>query len=128
MPTVSIVTNLISFLILCVFFWGRSLRTTNVRLHWQVMTGVIVADVVLILFLVFGRSALSKVSLDMSPFLMVHIFFALSTVILYGWATYVGIQLLKGRRDLLPQMRKVDRILTPFRVLTLVTSVALMFF
>jgi hypothetical protein len=125
---VSIVTNILSFSILCVFFYGRSLRKTNVSMHWRIMAGVIGADVLLILFLVFGRSALSKVSPDMPLILMVHIFFALSTVVLYGLATYFGIQLLKGHRAHLKSMRRVDRVLTPFRVLTLITSVALMFF
>lgn len=124
---VSIVTNLVSFIILCFFFYGRSLRKANVERHIKVMTAVIIADVALVLFLVFGRSALSKVSVDMSVYLIIHIFFALSTVLLYGAAVTVGLKLKKGQTQYLPQMRLIDRVLTPMRVMTLITSTALMF-
>ena len=91
------------------------------------MSGVIVADVALVLFLVFARSALSKVSMGMPIYLIIHIFFALSTVLLYVVAVMTGLKLKKGQTQYLGRMRLIDKILTPFRVLTLVTSTSLMF-
>lgn len=125
---VSIATNCISFVILCFYFYGRSLRKKNVALHIKVMSGVIAADVALVLFLVLARSALSKVSMGMPIYLIIHIFFALSTVLLYVAAVMTGLKLKKGQTQYLGRMRLIDKILTPFRVLTLVTSTALMFF
>lgn len=85
------------------------------------------SDLVLILTLVFARSALAKVHLSMPSLLVIHICFAISTVVLYGFAAFYGLKLKKGEKQYLKQMRRVDKILTPFRVLTLVTSLSLMF-
>ncbi len=124
---ISIVTNLISFIILCFFFYGRSLRKSNTDKHIKIMSGVIFSDVALVLFLVLGRSALSKVSMEMPVYLIIHIFFALSTVILYVAAVIVGLKLKRGQTRYLNKMRLIDKVLTPMRVMTLVTSTALMF-
>ncbi|MCB0368974.1 MAG: hypothetical protein KDD34_05805 [Bdellovibrionales bacterium] len=122
----SLIINLISFLILCVFFYGRSLRHKNPKKHAKTMSMVICADLILILFLVIGRSALSKVSLSMPIYLIVHISFALSTVIFYVFAIIYGVKILKGQRQYISKMKLIDRFVTPLRVLTLITSILLM--
>ena len=125
---VSIVTNFLSFVILCVFLYGRSLRKTNLPLHIKLMSTAIAADVLLVAFLVVARSALSKVHSGMPIQLIIHIFFALSTVILYAFAVYVGLKLKNGQRQYLSKMRLIDKFVTPMRILTWITSTALMFF
>lgn len=89
----------------------------------MIMALVIGADVLLILFLVFGRQALDKVSPHMPWALKLHIPIAVSTVICYGIAIQTGLKLLKGNKNALPAMRRIDKVVVPLRVLTFVTSV-----
>ncbi len=116
--------NLYSFVILCLLLIGRRLPKRSIRLHSFWMSAVILADLALIGYLVFGREALTKIDLKMPALLYVHLAFAVSTVLLYFWAMFVGIQLLKGWPH--PEMmRALDRVIVPCRILTFVTSVLL---
>jgi len=114
-------SNALSFIILLFFFWGRSLRFKNLRRHIQVMSGVIVADLCLVGFLVVKHDALGKVGLGMPWTLKVHVPIAIFTVVLYFVTAWTGYQLLKGRK-LHARMRRLDRVLVGARVLTLLTS------
>lgn len=116
--------NLVSFVILAFLLFGRSLAHKNRRLHAAWMSFVIASDFALIAYLTLARRALSKVNSEMPPLLMVHLTFAISTVVLYLVAVTIGIRLLRGaqHRNL---MRKLDRLIVPCRILTFLTSLAL---
>lgn len=118
--------NLLSFLILMVFLWGRSLHHKNLRLHIFLMLSVIVADLLLVLALVEQRDALDKVNSEMPWTLMIHVPIAVFTVLLYFPTAWTGWRLYQGAK-LHERMRKLDRILVVSRVLTLVTSLMVQF-
>ena len=114
--------NVLSFIILLFFFWGRSLRFKNLKMHIGVMSGVITADLLLVLGLVIERDALSKVGVSMPWTLKIHVPIAIFTVLLYLLTAWTGVQLYRGK-PVRARMRGLDRILVPARVLTLVTSI-----
>jgi hypothetical protein len=113
--------NFISFVILCFLLVGRRLPRRHRVLHAWWMTGVIVADLLLIVGLVIQRNALESVKITMPIVLYVHLSFAITTVILYLLAIIVGIRLLRGYNHL-GAMRGLDRVIVPCRIMTLVTS------
>ncbi len=115
--------NISSFLILILLFYGRSLRHSNKKKHALIMSLVIGLDLILVLALVFMRNALGQVDTDMHWSLMVHLPFAVGTLLLYFVALFVGIKLLKGDRSYLGKMRFLDRLIMPGRTLTFLTSV-----
>lgn len=114
--------NLASFFILSIFLFGRSLAKKNLKWHIRLMSFAFAADVLLILALVFGRHALSKVNGDMSIPLMIHVPIAVSTVILYVLTVKAGYDLYQGRPTR-ERLKTLDKILTTLRILTFVTSV-----
>lgn len=118
--------NIISFIIICFFFWGRSLRFKNLNLHIQVMSVVIIADLALVASLVLMRDALGKVGMTMPWTLKIHVPIAVLTVILYLLTAWTGFQLLKGKA-LHRRMRALDKMLVTSRILTLVTSLMVQF-
>lgn len=124
--TEPLIANILSFIILVFFFWGRSLRFKNLRLHIQVMTLVIVADLLLVLGLVIHRRALEKVAMDMPWTLKIHVPIAVITVLLYFPTAWAGYQLYKGKNTR-RMLRYLDRVLVPARVLTLLTSLMVAF-
>lgn len=86
------------------------------------MSGVIVADLLLISYLVFAREALNKITLSMPALLIIHVNLALFTVGLYLFSLAIGGRLLMGYSH--PGvMKKIDRWVIPARALTLLTSV-----
>lgn len=114
--------NLINFLLLIVFFYGRSLRFTNLRRHIQLMLFAMTGDFLLVFSLMIFRDALGKLSPDMHWTLMIHVPIAVSTLIFYGIAAYFGNALNLGDESARGALRMTDRILVPLRVLTLVTA------
>lgn len=118
--------NLLSFIILLFFFWGRSLRFKNLRRHIIIMSGVIAADLMLVASLVIERDALGKLGGAMPWTLKIHVPIAIFTVVLYLFTAWTGIQLYHGK-PVRARMRLFDRILVPARVLTLVTSLMVQF-
>ena len=114
--------HLLSLIIFIALLYGRWLRHKNIKTHAAVMTAVIVADISLVSYLTFARNALSKVSPDMSLGLMIHIPIAILTVVFYLVALYVGWRLLKGEKQWRRSMRRIDRVVVPLRLLTLITS------
>ena len=119
-------TNIISFVILLGLLAGRRLGRRQPKRHAIWMSSVIGADLLLVGYLVFGHKALSKVSAEMPLLLMIHIFFAVSTVVFYGLAFRSGINLLRGRSARI-SMKILDRWIVTLRSLTFATSVALQF-
>ncbi|MFK8138200.1 MAG: hypothetical protein AB8E15_07570 [Bdellovibrionales bacterium] len=121
------IASIVSFIILCLFIYGRSLHAKNRSQHIKIMKTVIVADTALVLYLALIQRVLVKVNADMSVLLMVHIFFALSTVLLYWVMMYHGIRAVKGFESSRRLIKPLDRILLPFRILTFLTSSLLVY-
>lgn len=119
-------SNLISFVILILLLWGRTLPYKNLKRHILIMSGVILADLALVLSLVINRDALGKVGMEMPWTLKVHVPIAIFTVLLYFPTAWTGYQLLRGQ-PLHGRMRALDRVLVVSRTLTLVTSVIVQF-
>lgn len=88
------------------------------------MLSCLVADLALVLSLAIVRQALSKVSLDMSWLLMVHVPIAVVTVALYFPTAWTGFQLWRGK-PVRSRLRLLDKCLTTGRVLTFLTSLLL---
>ncbi len=118
--------NLLSFFILMIFLWGRTLHKKNLRLHIFVMLSVIIVDLMLVLFLVEKRDALKHVNSQMPWTLEIHVPIAISTVLLYFAAAWTGWRLYKGH-PVRARLRRLDRILVVARTLTLVTSLMVQF-
>lgn len=117
----------LSFILLGFFFWGRGLHGRDLKRHVRVMRFVIVGDLALIVGLVVLRDALSKVHSDMKWSLMVHVPIAISTVVLYLLMVYFATGTYWGR-PWRHWIRRLDRLLVPFRVATSLTSVLVYFF
>lgn len=120
-------TNLISFVILCVLLYGRSLRFKNLRWHIRLMLTAFAADLALVFVLAVHRQALGKVSLGMPWTLKIHVPIAVLTVVIYFFAVWTGYRLYRGH-PVRARLRALDRILIPARILTLVTSLIVYFF
>ena len=119
------IVNAINFLILVLFFYGRSLARKNKSRHSFVMILVMSSDFALLLFLTFARQALGKVGGGMPPLLIVHIILAVITVIAYGFAVANGIKLLSGDENVRSRMKQIDLVAVPCRTLVFVSSVML---
>lgn len=122
------VNNLISAVILVLFFYGRSLHKKDVDRHIKWMYSVMALDLTLVAYLAIFRNALSKIDGGMSPLLMIHLSFAVSTVLLYFLMAYFGTGLAKGKEANRLIMRRLDKVMVFCRVFTLVTSLSLSFF
>ncbi|MEC9283799.1 MAG: hypothetical protein VX642_13890 [Bdellovibrionota bacterium] len=120
------INNIISFVILVLLFWGRSLHSKNRELHIKVMSFVIAADLLLVGYLALFNNALSKINGEMSGLLIVHLFFAITTVVLYLRLIPIGIKLAKGDESQRPSMKQMDRIIIVFRTMTFLTSMSLL--
>jgi hypothetical protein len=118
--------NLLSFLILMIFLWGRTLYRKNLRLHVFIMLTVIAADLLLVLGLVERRDALGKIGAGMPWTLQIHVPIAIFTLVFYFVTAWTGWQLYGGR-PVRHRLRRFDRILVVARVLTLVTSLMVQF-
>ncbi len=118
-----ILPNVISTFTLVLFFTGRLLVKKNLRLHIRFISLAMIIDVGLVLALVIFRNALGTVvGGDMSSMLKLHVAIAISTIIGYAYATFLGLKLVKGQRRYLRQMRTLDPILLSLRFLNTYTS------
>jgi len=119
------VINLINFLILLLFFFGRSLAKKNAVKHGQYMMIAISADFILFLYLSIFRQAFDRVDSSMPPLVIFHIVLAAATAVVYVMAVVNGIKLLRGDKRVRSQMKIIDRIAVPCRTLVFVTSMML---
>lgn len=90
------------------------------------MVTAFVADFALVLALVFGRQALSKVHMDMSLPLKIHVPIAVGTIVLYVFTLWAGYQLSRGKPTR-NRLYWLDKVLTTSRILTFVTSLWVQF-
>ena len=120
--------NVLSFFLLLLLFYGRSLRHKNKKQHALVMSFVIFMDISLVIALIVMRNAIEQIDTQMHWSLMLHLPFSTATFILYFVALYVGFKLLKGEKRFRKHMRILDRLILPGRTLTLLTSLLVQYF
>jgi heme/copper-type cytochrome/quinol oxidase subunit 2 len=89
------------------------------------MTLVVVSDIALVLFLAMGRNVLSKIDSNMSGLLIFHIVLAIAVVIGYVFAALWGYKLAKGEERYRPNMKILDKIILPARILVFLTALLL---
>lgn len=97
------------------------------QIHVKTMSAVIIWDILLILQIELSRGAIAKASDSMikappSELLNIHIFLAVSTVILYGVMVFTGRKMLKGKIKLKPIHKLVGFTTVTARLLTYITS------
>jgi hypothetical protein len=114
--------NLINFLLLIVFFWGRSLRFKNLDQHARLMVIAMTGDFLLVLGLVIFRRALGEISPVMHWTLMIHVPVAVSTLLLYVITARFGFALRRGEESARAPHKLSAKILVVLRVSTLVTA------
>jgi hypothetical protein len=127
MTTSTIIFQFQSFLILCVLFFGVYRRKTR-KVHIKSMATAMLWDILLILQIELSRSAIVKAAgavmgEKVDPMnLRIHLFFAISSVVLYGVMIFTGGKLLKGNLSIKPVHKFCGWTTIIFRVLTFVTS------
>ena len=112
-----------SFCILLLIVGGIIVRRRR-KWHVKIMSIAMAWDIILILQIELNRSAILKATraLTNPMILNVHISFAVSTVILYGFMIYTGRQLLSGNEKIKAQHRLLGWSTFILRILTFITS------
>lgn len=112
-----------SALILALMFYGASIAKQRSK-HIKVMGTAIAWDLLLILQIELTRSAIDKaMKVVENPLaLQIHLFFAVSTVVLYGIMVFTGRKVYKGNNALKGLHKKFGITTLVFRVLTFATS------
>jgi len=112
-----------SILILTLMYVGVFYRRNRSR-HVKIMSSAMAWDILLILQIELTRSAINKASkVVTSPIaLQIHLFFAISTVLLFIVMIVLGRKVLAGNNKLLPKHKFFGWTTVVFRTMTLVTS------
>lgn len=112
-----------SVLILALMFYGASIAKQRSK-HVKIMSAAIIWDLILILQIELTRSAIDKAMkvIENPLALQIHLFFAISTVVLYGIMVFTGRKVYKGDNGLRSLHKKLGITTLVFRVLTFATS------
>jgi hypothetical protein len=112
-----------SFIIYALMIFGITKRR-NRKIHVPVMSAVLILDVILILQIELGRSAVEKASKALvNPLILnVHVSFAVLSVVFYVLLVITGRKLLKGDNKIRPRHRLFGWSAFALRTLTLITS------
>lgn len=94
------------------------------QLHVKIMSSAMLWDIILILQVELSRSAILKASKAVTnPLILnIHVSFAVSTVILYGFMVYSGRKMLAGDVSIRPKHRILGYSTFLMRILTFITS------
>ena len=94
------------------------------KIHVPVMSAVLILDVILILQIELGRSAVEKAAkVVINPIILnVHVTFAVLSVVFYVLLVITGRKLLKGEQTIRPRHRLFGWTAFALRTLTLLTS------
>lgn len=98
------------------------------KLHVKIMLTSIIWDILLILQIELTRGAIEKVHgqltipMQRNPLLMVHLFFAIGSVVLYFFMMFSGRKILQGKTSCIKKHSLLGKVTFSFRVLTLLTS------
>lgn len=93
-------------------------------LHVKIMSSAMIWDILLILQVELSRSAILKASKAVTnPLILnIHVSFAVSTVILYGFMVYSGRKMLAGDASIRAKHRILGYSTFLMRILTFITS------
>ena len=100
------------------------MKRRNRKIHVPVMSAVLILDVLLILQIELGRSAVEKAAnAIVNPIILnIHITFAVLSVVFYVLLVVTGIKLLRGKHTIRPRHRLFGWTAFALRTLTLLTS------
>lgn len=100
------------------------IKRRNRKIHVPMMSAVLILDVLLILQIELGRSAVEKAAKAIvNPIILnVHVTFAILSVIFYVLLVITGRKLLKGEHAIRPRHRLFGWTAFTLRTLTLLTS------
>lgn len=100
------------------------MKRGNRKIHVPVMSAVLILDVLLILQIELGRSAVEKAAKAIvNPMILnVHVTFAVLSVVFYVLLVITGRKLLKGEHTIRPRHRLFGWTAFALRTLTLLTS------
>lgn len=100
------------------------MKRRNRKIHVPVMSAVLILDVLLILQIELGRSAVEKAAKAIvNPMILnVHVTFAVLSVVFYVLLVITGRKLLKGEHSIRPRHRLFGWTALALRTLTLLTS------
>ena len=100
------------------------MKRKNRKIHVPVMSAVLILDVLLILQIELGRSAVEKAAkVIVNPIILnVHVTFAILSVVCYVLLVITGRKLLKGEVTIRPRHRFFGWTAFALRTLTLLTS------
>ena len=100
------------------------MKRKNRKIHVPVMSAVLILDVLLILQIELGRSAVEKAAkVIVNPIILnVHVTFAILSVVCYVLLVITGRKLLKGEVTIRPRHRVFGWTAFALRTLTLLTS------
>ncbi|MFG1492040.1 hypothetical protein ACRXCV_11975 [Halobacteriovorax sp. GFR7] len=112
-----------SFLILSLMIYGVT-QSKKRQKHVKIMSGAMIWDIILILQIELSRSAIDKAMevFQSQTALKIHLFFAVSSVLLYVAMVISGRMVLKGKAGLLKKHRYLGITTLAFRILTFITS------
>lgn len=112
-----------SFLILSLMIYGVT-QSKKRKKHVKIMSSAIIWDVILILQIELNRSAIDKAMeiFQSQTALQIHLFFAVSSVVLYLVMVLSGRKVLAGDNSFLKKHRYLGITTLVFRILTFVTS------
>lgn len=120
----AVIFQIQSLLILILMIYGVMQARKNRKLHVKIMCSAMLWDLLLILQIELARSAVAKAMkiVENPMMLKIHLFFAIGSVILYGFMLYSGARVLKNNNGILPRHRIAGKLTLVFRTLTLITS------
>lgn len=115
-----------SFLIMSIMIFGvYVIKTTkNHRKHMFIMNSAMLWDIILILQIELSRGAINKASQVMTNtmLLKIHLFFAISSVLLYIYMFISGRKIMQGEHSRKVTHKRAGVLTLVFRILTFVTS------
>ncbi len=121
--TSAVVFQIQSFCVYALMVFGITKRKKR-KIHVPTMITVLVWDIILILQIELGRSAVEKASKALAnPWILnVHVSFAISCVIFYFLLIFTGRKLLNGQNEYRMRHRLFGWSAFALRTLTLITS------
>lgn len=112
-----------SFLILSLMIYGVTQSKKRMK-HVKIMSAAIIWDIILVLQIELNRSAIDKALevFQSQAALKIHLFFAVSSVVLYFIMIFTGRKVLKGDNSYKKKHRFLGITTLAFRILTFITS------
>ena len=119
----AVIFQIQSFLIMALMGYGIS-QSKHRSKHYKIMGIAIAWDIILILQIELTRNAILKASKIMTNPMMlkIHLFFAISSVVLYFIMIFTGRKILSGELSFKPKHKVIGWVTFAFRIMTFATS------